>query len=471
LLIVVAAALRFAGLGNQSFWWDEALTGREVRSGFGDLFGTYLMHVEANPPVYPVAAWLWGHLFGTSDFALRSLSAAAGIATVVVLYVLLAEFVSRRAAVIGGALATVSPIMIWYSQEARAYALVLFLVALSLLFLMRSLERRRRRDLIAWAIVAALASATHYFAIFAVVAEGALLLHSFGWSRAAAAVFGGLATLALGLALLANAQRSEASTSFIADENLHMRASVTARALLAGPVGRQDLRGVLLAELLIVLAALLLVTRTRARDRTRGLVFGAIAASVVLLPLLAGAVGYDYWYWRNLVLAMPPLLAAIAVGFGARGAGVVGSLGAIALCGVFVGHFVNVATDDTARRENWKGGAGALGKTTDWRVVAATPTHGTDSRYLALGLEYYLPSSSPLGPVSSPKVDEIDWVSTLGESFDAFKAPAGFRRVATHSGPGLTVVRFRARTPRAVRLGDLQALHPSGEVGALLQRG
>ena len=58
---------------------------------------------------------------------LRSLSALAGTLTVPVCYAAGRTLVSHRAGMIVAALSAVSPLLVWYSQEARAYGLfVLF---------------------------------------------------------------------------------------------------------------------------------------------------------------------------------------------------------------------------------------------------------------------------------------------------------------------------------------------------------
>jgi uncharacterized membrane protein len=67
--------------------------------------------------------------------------------------------------------------LIWYSQEARAYALFVLLTALSLLYFVRALDRGTRRDFVLWGAFSALALATHYFAAFLIAAEALWLLH------------------------------------------------------------------------------------------------------------------------------------------------------------------------------------------------------------------------------------------------------------------------------------------------------
>ena len=97
---------------------------------------------ESNPPLYYALAWGWAKAFGTSEVGLRSLSALFGAATVPVAYLIGRELASRRAGLAGAAIVAVNPMLIWYSQEARSYALLIFFAALSLLFFARALHSR-----------------------------------------------------------------------------------------------------------------------------------------------------------------------------------------------------------------------------------------------------------------------------------------------------------------------------------------
>src|SRR5260221_6293620 len=66
--------------------------------------------------------------------------------------------------------------LLWYSQEARGYALLALLTAVAALYFVRALDGGRRRDFTAWGVASALALATHYFAIFPIALEAAWLL-------------------------------------------------------------------------------------------------------------------------------------------------------------------------------------------------------------------------------------------------------------------------------------------------------
>src|ERR1044072_5721669 len=103
-LTVLAAALRFATLGVQSYHHDEIVTAsRILRDGFWHAMDA-VGFSESGPPLYYGTAWAWTQLSGTGEFGLRSISALAGIATVPVAYLLGAELSSRRAGVVAAAL-------------------------------------------------------------------------------------------------------------------------------------------------------------------------------------------------------------------------------------------------------------------------------------------------------------------------------------------------------------------------------
>src|SRR5436309_9864834 len=72
LVVVLAAAIRILVINDQSFWQDEALTAYEASLPFGAMLHT-ILQVETTPPLYFVVIWVWGHLFGTGEVALRSL--------------------------------------------------------------------------------------------------------------------------------------------------------------------------------------------------------------------------------------------------------------------------------------------------------------------------------------------------------------------------------------------------------------
>jgi uncharacterized membrane protein len=174
-LTALAALLRFTTLDVQSFASDESVTAGEILNI--DFLGMLrkILGWESTLPLYYVLAWFWSKLFGTGE-VMRSLSALFGVATVPVAYVLGATLVTRRVGTILAALVAVNPMLVWYSQEARAYALLVLMSTLSLLFVAQALEHPSRRRLALWALSSALALGSHYFALFLLLPESVWLL-------------------------------------------------------------------------------------------------------------------------------------------------------------------------------------------------------------------------------------------------------------------------------------------------------
>ncbi len=130
---LLAILLRFPTLGQQSFWTDEASTALELHGGLGHLLAS-VRDLEGMPPGYFVLAWLWSRVFGLGEAGLRSLSACLGVAHGA------GGLGARPRAAAGGGAARGrrswprSPFLVWYSQEARPYALLVLVTALMTLF-------------------------------------------------------------------------------------------------------------------------------------------------------------------------------------------------------------------------------------------------------------------------------------------------------------------------------------------------
>ena len=87
--------------------------------------------------------------------------------------------VGRSAAIVGSALVALSPFLIFYSTEARAYALVMFLVLASTLALLEAISTNRLGWWAAYAVLGCAAMYSHYTAVFALAAQllWALVVH------------------------------------------------------------------------------------------------------------------------------------------------------------------------------------------------------------------------------------------------------------------------------------------------------
>src|SRR5215210_231163 len=213
-LTALAAVLRFATLDAQSFWFDEAVTVHLLQLDLGGMLER-ISETESTPPLYYLLARLWSKAFGLGEVGLRSLSALLGTATVPLAYLAVRELCSRRVGLAVAALAAVSPVLVWYSQEARAYALVVLLSAISLWAFARLLREPSWRSAAVWALASALALLSHYFAVFLVLPEAVWLAAATAPRRRALPAIAAVALVALAELPLALHQKSLELASFI----------------------------------------------------------------------------------------------------------------------------------------------------------------------------------------------------------------------------------------------------------------
>jgi len=457
-IVVLAAVLRLATLRTQSVWFDEAATWDLVRRPFGTMLDR-IPDGESNPPLFYVLEWGWTRVFGDGEAGLRSLSALAGLLTVPVAYATgrraaagAAHAGAERAGLAAAALVAVNPLLVWFSQEARSYALATLLSAVALLLFVRALDDSRARLLVGWAVAAALALATHYFTAFVLAPQAVWLLWRHPRRRDVVAAAAALA--AVGLALLPLLIAQSGNPYDIAGTSLGLRLVQLPKQLLLGYRGPLPLPFGLLGAALVLVGAWVLARRTPRPARQRALLLAAIGGSGVALPLLAALAGPDYLNTRNLLPASIPLLAALAVGWSACDAPRLGAVLVAALCALSLTIVIVVASDAQYQRQDWKGLARSLGTSDGTRALVISPANGE------LALRYYRPELRTMGPQGAT-VDEVDVVAVAG-SPDPGKAPElppligtalgvpGFAPAAERRSGTYALLRFRAASARPV---------------------
>ena len=461
-IVLFAAVLRFATLDAQSFWFDEATTVHLLRMDLGDMLRA-IPDSESTPPLYYAVAWLWTKLFGTGEVGVRSLSALAGTATIPVIYAIGARMVTPRAGLIAAGLAATSPLLVWYSQEARAYALLVLLAALTLMVLPRALERPTAGRLAVWAALGGLALATHYFAVFILVPEAAWLLHAHR-RRALAPV---IAVGAVGAALLPIAidQAENDGASYIRGSSLASRLIAVPKQLLGGYDAPGELVAIVVAGLLAVYGAYLLDRRTSPAERRGAGALTAIGAAVVAVPALLALAGMDYLITRNLIVALVPFLVVLATGYGAQRAGRSGLAAGVALAAIGAALCIAVALDDRHQRDDWRGVAERLGPARAQRMLVVSPVNGR------IPIEVYLPGSYKAPRGARVPVREVDVIglnpSGPGDAADPPRppsgpAPPGFQEVERVEADTYTLVRYRAGSDAALPEEPLYGLALGG---------
>jgi mannosyltransferase len=461
-LTVLGAVLRLYRLGHQGFWFDEGNTALLVHFSPGKMLGL-IPQTESTPPLYYCLAWVWARVFGYGEVGLRSLSALAGVALIPVVYGAGARLISRPAGVIAAALAACSPLLIWYSQEARSYELLALLTSVSLLAFAHAWARPTGRSLAAWVIASAAALATHYYAALVVVPEALWLLYAHRRQRPVLIAFGIVALCGLGLIPLAISQHGTGRGNWISHAPFGRRFGQVVPQFAAGFDGPSHSVLEPVAIAIVVLALVLLATRSEPGARRGALLAGGIALAGFLISLVLVVAGFDDFLTRNLLAIWAPAALLVAGGLGAQRARAVGLTATVVLCAIGVVTAVGVAFDRNLERPDWRVVAGALGRPpAGGRAILVQ--HYRD----LLPLSLYQPRLQFWPGRSAVRVRELDvvsftspksagfcwwgsacnlWPSRMQASYPV----AGFRAVSERRVLQFTVLRLVAPRPVAVR--------------------
>ncbi len=124
---LLALSLRLFRLNAECLWYDESFTWWITRLHGAD-FWTAIAG-DVHPPLWYVIEWLTVRIIGDSEWALRLPSVLFGTGAVVLVYRLARHFITKRGALYAGLIAALLPAAgLYYSQEARMYALLAFLL-------------------------------------------------------------------------------------------------------------------------------------------------------------------------------------------------------------------------------------------------------------------------------------------------------------------------------------------------------
>lgn len=153
-LILLAFARLVWQLDAKDFWWDESLTLQRAEADWGMLLrGTLLIKdgftemptTDQHPFLYFVLTGMLIRVAGISEFAVRFVSVVAATATVPMVWCI-ARYLQKRDVAKGSSalwavlFTAINPFLLWYGQEARPYALWIFLALLCTYCLLRLVD-------------------------------------------------------------------------------------------------------------------------------------------------------------------------------------------------------------------------------------------------------------------------------------------------------------------------------------------
>jgi hypothetical protein len=316
-VVVVGAVLRSYRLEHLGdFDFDEVAAVWYARALPLDIIGSIAEAPFEHPPLYYVALHYWTTWFGELEPIVRWLSVPFGVLLIPATYQLARMYLRPWPAVFAAGIVAVSPMLIFFSREARMYAAAAFFGTLALWLFERAMRRGRRRDWLWLALTIVVGAYVDYTAALALVAMNLALPWRFGRQRGRVLAFVGieLACLAVALpwVLLARGVQDSLPAFGTGRLGLGLLRDVAASAWLDVFVGDATVRGGGRAGALVSgVLGLLVVAGAAAtvRRRTAGLLHAKVAAVIGFLAIL---LVFDKDYQARYLLPAIPALAILA---------------------------------------------------------------------------------------------------------------------------------------------------------------
>lgn len=181
LLFFSAFLIRLISL-NQSLWLDEAITAQVVKTFSYTQIITQFSPQDFHPPGFYLFMKLWSSFFGYYEIMLRLPSLLFSLATGWFIY-LIAKMKNEKLKIknydLGfwaAALFLLNPLIIYYSQEARMYMMVTFLLTAAFYFFLRIIDfahqdqvKSHIQNILLFSVCVFLSFLTFYGSIFFII--------------------------------------------------------------------------------------------------------------------------------------------------------------------------------------------------------------------------------------------------------------------------------------------------------------
>lgn len=175
---------------NFNFDGDEVFSVKLASTVFTDVIAQSLAD-SPHPPLHNVLLFSWINIFGKSEAAARSLSIVFSALFLSTAFLFFRKFADKWISCSLVLILAVSPIFVFYGQQARPYSLIAFLSCLNLLMFSNVMDDARDRKALAlWALSCALLLYAQYMGVLIVAAEMLVAFMYLRQGRAKVFVYG-----------------------------------------------------------------------------------------------------------------------------------------------------------------------------------------------------------------------------------------------------------------------------------------
>jgi len=171
LIIIVAVGflLRRNGYTRHSAWSDELYSATYGGSPIQPFMSTF--DDPGNPPFYYILLRFWFVIFGWSEESGTMLSVLLGTLSILTVYFMVKPFLGRKAALCAALFTAFSGFSIGYSQEMRAYILIMALAPLISLTLFNFINKPVLKNLLIYILLSIMIVNAHIYGILYVMAN------------------------------------------------------------------------------------------------------------------------------------------------------------------------------------------------------------------------------------------------------------------------------------------------------------
>lgn len=181
IITIVALVVRLLHLRENHYglWMDEAITYLVSSKSFPLGILKTVWEKDYHMPLYYFYIHFWIKMFGNGDTILKLSSVLWGFLTIPAFYYLGKVYQSKQLGWLCSIIATLSPIMIFYSHELRFYSFLIFLSVISLTYFLKLIQSFSKKDLLIFLFVDFIILYIYTLGLIFVATECLILLSDF----------------------------------------------------------------------------------------------------------------------------------------------------------------------------------------------------------------------------------------------------------------------------------------------------
>jgi hypothetical protein len=144
LVVVVGLALRLYTIGEKSLWIDESFSIWTASQPL-DALWSFTVKLDHHPPLYYTLLHFWLAL-GDGETVVRGFSALWGVLMLPVMYLIGERVGGRALGLLSTLLLAISPLHVWFAQQARMYTMLTFFAGMAILCMLYLLDEAKNRE-------------------------------------------------------------------------------------------------------------------------------------------------------------------------------------------------------------------------------------------------------------------------------------------------------------------------------------